>query len=209
MEPVRPVRVPRPGRLLGRRVPSAVRAVRGRGPGRARAAGARGVGRDHPQPDRDGHALHAVQGRLQRQEQPAEPGVPQDLQPLRGDPGVHGRGRGGRVFARQPVPARLRGGRQDVRLRGPAGGHAGPGAQPGPRDRCHVLPARGGAAQQPAAPPRGHRRPGPPGALCVVTAWLRRVRGEPGPLLTRVLPLSNRTSSSACDCPSTRPRPPS
>ena len=44
---------------------------------------------DPGKPDRDRHALHPLQGRRQPQEQPAEPGHHQELQPLHGDHRVH------------------------------------------------------------------------------------------------------------------------
>ena len=44
--------------------------------------------RHHRESDRDGHALHVVQGRVQQEEQSAEPGDDQVLKPVHGDCGV-------------------------------------------------------------------------------------------------------------------------
>ena len=65
--------------------------------GRAGAADAEGadlVVRHHRVPDGDGHTLHAVQGRVQPQVQPAEPGHHQVQQPVHRDCGVQQCGRG-------------------------------------------------------------------------------------------------------------------
>ena len=63
--------------------------------GQARGEGPASVVRHHRVPDGDGHAIHPLQGRLQQEEQPAEPGHHQVQQPVHGDRGVHQQGRGG------------------------------------------------------------------------------------------------------------------
>ena len=66
--------------------------VRAGGQGQAGGEGSAGVVRHHRVSDGDGNALHALQGRLQPEEQPAEPGHHQVQQPVHGDRGVHQQG---------------------------------------------------------------------------------------------------------------------
>ena len=49
-------------------------------------------------PDRDGHAVHAVQGRVQREVEPAELGHDQMLKPVHRNRRVHLSGRGKLAF---------------------------------------------------------------------------------------------------------------
>ena len=75
--------------------------------GRAGAADPEGadlVVRHHRVPDGDGHTLHAIQGRVQPQVQPAEPGHHQVQQPVHGDCGVQQCGRG-ELFLCMCMPA--------------------------------------------------------------------------------------------------------
>ena len=81
--------------------------LRARGPRPADGEGPAAVVRHHRGPDGDGHPLHALQGRLQQQEQPAEHWHHQVQQPLYGGGGVqqcrggesrHRRGPRSRIF---------------------------------------------------------------------------------------------------------------
>ena len=85
------------------------------------------------------HAVHPVQGLGQREEQPAEPGDHQVLQPVHRDHRVHLQGRGGRVQPRVHQPAGVRQGVR-IRFRGPGRRRRDGHQEPGPRDRHHVLP---------------------------------------------------------------------
>merc|ERR1719182_1049538 len=73
------------GRLLGRGVRCSLRKVRARGPRFEGREGAAAVVRHYGGPGGDWQPLHALQGCLQPEVQPAEPGDDQVLQPLHGN----------------------------------------------------------------------------------------------------------------------------
>ncbi|KAL7550274.1 hypothetical protein ACHAWF_013519 [Thalassiosira exigua] len=154
-------RVSRPRHQVGRRVRGALRTVREGGQRPQDHQGPAALVRRPRLTGRDRHALHALQGPLQPQVQPAQPRDHQVLQPLHRDRGVHRprRGRGVQLGVDQLVQVR-EGGRRlrrrgIVRL-GEAAVHRGSGDEElESGHRSQLLPRGGGEAEQ--LPPSSDR----------------------------------------------------
>eukprot|EP00166_Cyanidium_caldarium_P005715 ctg_711.g315 len=158
----------------------AVRAVRGGGAGARHVPGAQTVVRHPGGADRDRRTVHALQGRLQPQEQPAESGHHSLLEPVHRDRGVHLARRGGRV---QPGQHRAE----------PVAGTRDPRGHPQPEQdhQPELLSGAGGAALQPATPPHRHRGAGTGGRVHPDAHAVRercRAPTERGPVRDHLLP---------------------
>mmetsp|Transcript_30436 Transcript_30436/g.98328 ORF Transcript_30436/g.98328 Transcript_30436/m.98328 type:complete len:204 (+) Transcript_30436:1077-1688(+) len=173
-----PQRGAQPVQHVGRRIRSALPQVRAGGPAPPQDARAAALVRHSRLANRDGRAVHAVQGRCKPKVQPAEPGHHPLVQPVHRDHRVHRAGRGGRVqpgVARPPGVCRPR--REDVRLPAALRGDVHCDAQPQPCHRQQLLSGpRGGGLQQ-EAPADRPRRAGPRGCLHPDALPLRLGRG--------------------------------